>query len=145
MIALLNAVVGAFPGTLIDNRFGTGTWLLTHVGQSRQSRPELTLSQLEVVDCWNGDPGDHRRGCRSGAAGLPACAHDWSLRDDCCHCLRDHIGSYRNAGRGSRSQRPQLLRLGILAVLDRDAVRYGGLRAGSAIASGQQNRYWLGW
>ena len=39
MIALLNAVVRAFLGTLIDNRFGTGTWLLTHVGQSRQSHP----------------------------------------------------------------------------------------------------------
>jgi hypothetical protein len=59
MIALINAIVGAFLGTLIDNRFGTGSWLLTHVGQSRQSHPELTLSQLEVVDWWNGHPGDH--------------------------------------------------------------------------------------
>ena len=50
MIALLDSVVGAFLDTLIDNRFGTGTWLLTHVGQFRQSHPELTLSRLEVVD-----------------------------------------------------------------------------------------------
>ena len=62
MIALLNSVVGAFLDTLIDNRFGTGTWLLTHVGQFRQSHPELTLSRLEVVDWWNGHSGDRRYG-----------------------------------------------------------------------------------
>jgi hypothetical protein len=49
VIALLNAVVGAFLGTLVDNCLGAGGWLLTHVGQSRQSphlscRPELTSS-----------------------------------------------------------------------------------------------------
>ena len=36
MIALLNAVVGALLGALVDDGLGTWTQLLTHIGQSRQ-------------------------------------------------------------------------------------------------------------
>jgi len=54
VIALLNAIVGPLLRTLVDDRFGTRTQLLTHVGQSRQSsRPRavrLTWSWLEVMN-----------------------------------------------------------------------------------------------
>jgi hypothetical protein len=36
MIALLNAILSLLLGALIDDGLGAGTWLLTHVGQSRQ-------------------------------------------------------------------------------------------------------------
>jgi membrane protein YqaA with SNARE-associated domain len=36
MIALLNAVVGALLGALVDNRLGAWAQLLTHDCQSRQ-------------------------------------------------------------------------------------------------------------
>lgn len=58
VIALLNAVVRPFLSTLVDNRLGAGAWLLTHVGQFRQSahfrcRPELTCSGNKRV-WWTG-------------------------------------------------------------------------------------------
>ena len=36
MIALLNAILSLLLGALINDGLGAGTWLLTHVGQSRQ-------------------------------------------------------------------------------------------------------------
>ena len=66
MVALLDAVVRALLGALVDNGFRAGPWLLTHVGQSRQRsqsaahnrqaaisrRIKLTASLLEVMDWW---------------------------------------------------------------------------------------------
>jgi hypothetical protein len=51
VIAFLNAVVGALLGALVDNGFRAGTWLLTHIGQSRQrSASRLTEQPASVGD-----------------------------------------------------------------------------------------------
>ena len=48
MIALLNAVVGALLGALVDNGLGTWTQLLTHVGQSRQPASNRSARSLRA-------------------------------------------------------------------------------------------------
>ena len=56
MIALVNAVVGPFLSTLVDDRLGAGAWFLTHVRQFRQfghlgCRAETTSSKNERLWC----------------------------------------------------------------------------------------------
>ena len=49
MIALINAVVGALLGALVDNGLGAWTQLLTHVGQSRQRGDQPISTQPASV------------------------------------------------------------------------------------------------
>jgi hypothetical protein len=52
VVALVNAVVRALLGALVDNGSRAGTWLLTHVGQSRQRsdrRARPSLGALEIA------------------------------------------------------------------------------------------------